>query len=143
MYNYVFRFKVVRYAIQTSAIVIALFILLRLTVHSEKGHNKEHNLKVILALCRIGLIFIFCLLFLPSIVQKKTYHSVIHNYAYYTYPMILVSYLVVKGAYWSVGSFMYISREDLIDMTLPCTLISWAVGLFLGLILDFRTLYVK
>lgn len=49
-----------------------------------------------------------------------------------------MSQLVVQGAYWSVGSFMYIGASDMIDAALSNVLVSVSVGLLVGLLCDFK-----
>lgn len=54
------------------------------------------------------------------------------------YPTLLISQLVIQGAYWSVGSFMYIGSATMLDAALSNVLVSASVGLLVGMICDFK-----
>lgn len=97
-------------------------------------------LEIQLAFCRLGTLLSFIVLFLYGMFVRETNTSVIHKYGYYMYPVILVSYMVELSSFWSVGSFMYVSGYDILNEMIPNFIISYALGIFLGILFDSRTL---
>ena len=69
---------------------------------------------------------------------KQSQTTVIHKYAYYMYPVILVSYMIAGSSFWAVGSFMYVSGYDILNEVVPNFIISYSVGIFLGILFDWR-----
>jgi hypothetical protein len=59
------------------------------------------------------------------------------------YPVLLISYMVAESSFWSVGSFIYVSGFDILNLMVPNFLISYSVGIFLGLLFDARPLMTK
>ncbi len=74
---------------------------------------------------------------------REMYTTVIHKYGYYMYPVILVSYMIAQSSFWSVGSFMYVSGTDIMNEMIPNFIISYTVGIFLGILFDFRSFMSK
>ena len=56
------------------------------------------------------------------------------------YPVILVSYMIAQSSFWSVGSFMYVSGGDILNLMIPNFIISYSVGIFLVILFDGRNL---
>lgn len=82
----------------------------------------------------------FIILFLNGMFIRQTTTTVLHKYAYYMYPVILISYLIASSSFWSVDSFMYVSGSDVLNEMIPNFIISYTVGIGLGLLFDWRTL---
>lgn len=101
------------------------------------------SLSMELAVCRIGVMLCFILLFLRGMFVKESCRTVIHKYGYYMYPVMLVSFFIVSSSFWSVGSFMYVSGLDILNEVVPNFLISYAVGIFLGLLFDLRPFMIS
>jgi hypothetical protein len=74
---------------------------------------------------------------------RQTNSTVIHKYGYYMYPVILVSYMVAQSSFWSVGSFLYVSGSDVLNQMIPNFIISYTLGILLGLFFDIRTFMIK
>ena len=66
-----------------------------------------------------------------------------HKFGYYIYPVILVSYMIAGCSFWAAGSFPYVSGLGLLNSMIPIFMISYALGLFLGLLFDLRTVFAK
>lgn len=84
----------------------------------------------------------FTLLFLNGMFRqnREAHSTVIHQYSYYTYPIILCSEFVMQGSFWSVSSFFYIDAINLFNNSIPILLVSIVTGLVLGMIMDCRNL---
>lgn len=85
----------------------------------------------------------FIIFFLRGMFQREKHRSVLHKYGYYMYPVYLVVWMVVCSQYWSGGSFPYVSGGNILNMSVGSLLISGALGVFLGLLFDLRTLTIK
>jgi hypothetical protein len=104
------------------------------------GHK---SLKAELSLCRYGTFIAFSVMFHRGMFVRESNSTVIHKYGYYMYPVILVSYMVAQCSFWSAGSFMYVSGSDVLNEMIPNFIISYALGIFLGLFFDVRTFMIK
>ena len=59
------------------------------------------------------------------------------------YSVILVSYMVAECDFWAAGSFPYVFGMNLLNSVIPIFFISFIVGILLGLMFDFRSLFIK
>ena len=117
------------------SVVLIIFIMARPSVWSSLGFE--------LGLCRTGVLLSFLILFLSEMFSKESHVTNIHKFEYYLYPVILVSYMIAECSFWAAGSFPYVSSLDLLNAMVPILIISYGLGIFLGLLYDLRTLFVK
>lgn len=78
------------------AITFLLLILFRPAIFSYDLLNFE------LGLCRTGVLFSFIVYCLPAFVKERTSKTVIHKVADLTYPIILVSGIIVGASFWGL-----------------------------------------
>lgn len=61
--------------------------------------------------------------------------SRLHKFAKYSYPIILVSGIIIMCNFWSLDTFPYASGTDLLQNLIPNLFISIPVGIFIGILL--------
>ncbi len=96
MKNYYFKNTIVLLLGIALAIVSFLLVLFRPSIFSYDSLNIE------LALCRVGILYTFIIYCLPGFVKENTKRTVVHKLATLTYPIILISGVIVGASYWGL-----------------------------------------
>lgn len=73
-----------------------MLVLFRPSIFSYDSLNIE------LALCRTGILYSFIIYCLPGFVKEKNTRTVVHKLADLTYPIILVSGIIVAASFWGL-----------------------------------------
>ncbi len=113
------------------AIASFFLVLFRPTIFSYNSLNVE------LALCRTGILYSFIIYCLPGFVKEKNTKTLVHKLAYLTYPIILISGVIVAASYWGLDAFPYVSGPNLISALIPNLILSIIVGIVLHLLFNF------
>lgn len=116
------------------AITSFLLVLFRPCIFSYDSLNVE------LALCRVGILFVFIVYCLPGFVKERNTKTIVHKLASLTYPIILVSGVIVAASYWGLEAFPYVSGPNLLSSLFPNLFLSITVGVVLHLLFNFSKL---
>ncbi len=116
-----------------AALTIFGLVLFRPSVWGYESLNIE------LALCRTGILYCFIVYCLPGLIKERTTRTIKHKLAAVTYPIILISGIIVGASFWGLEAFPYVSGENLFDYLLPNLFISIPVGIVLHLFFNFNT----
>lgn len=114
------------------AITSFFLVLFRPSIFSYDSLNIE------LALCRTGILYSFIIYCLPGFVKEKNTRTVVHKLATLTYPMILISGVIVAASFWGLEAFPYVSGPNLLYNLFPNLFLSIAVGTVLHLLFNFN-----
>lgn len=124
-----------------NTIVLLLGIVLALASFSlvlwRPSTFSYDSLNVELALCRTGVLYSFIIYCLPGFIKEKTTRTVIHKLAGLTYPIILISGVIVGASYWGLEALPYVSGPNLIYYMFPNMFLSIIVGIVLHLLFNF------
>lgn len=123
--------KIIDLIIQCFGLGIILLVLFRPSLWSG-GSQFEF------ALSRIGVFLGFLTFFMGGIFRPEDYEnsSTIHRFAHYSYPIMLISFVVTLCSVWGLSSFSYVNGLDLLNLMVSETLLSIVVGTFLGVLLE-------
>lgn len=75
-------------------------------------------------------------------IKHELHRSKVHNIAHYAYPIILYSGIVTLGGFWGLDTFPYVDGMNLVNNLVPSLALSVVLGLFIGILLDFRKIRV-
>lgn len=114
------------------AIASFFLVLFRPSIFSYDSLNFE------LALCRTGILFSFIIYCLPGFVKEKNTRTVVHKLANLTYPIILISGIIVAASFWGLEALPYVSGPNLLYNLFPNLFLSIAVGTLLHLLFNFN-----
>lgn len=113
------------------AIASFLLVLFKPSIFSYDSLNVE------LALCRTGVLFSFIVYCLPGLIKEQTSRTIVHKLASLTYPIILVSGIIVAAGFWGIDVLPYVSGPNLLYNLFPNLFLSIAVGIILHLLFNF------
>jgi hypothetical protein len=116
-----------------AALTIFGLVLFKPSIFSYDSLNLE------LALCRIGILYCFIVYCLPGLIKERTTRTIKHKLAGLTYPIILISGVVVGASFWALEAFPYVSGGNLFDYLLPNLFISISIGMVLHLLFSFAS----
>lgn len=114
------------------AIASFFLVLIRPSVFAYDSLNIE------LALCRTGVIYSFIVYCLPGFVKERNTRTVVHKLANLTYPIILVSGVIVAACFWGLEALPYVSGPNILVNLFPNLFLSIAVGTVLHLLFNFN-----
>ena len=95
------------------------------------------SLNIELALCRTGVLYSFIIYCLPGFIKENTTRTITHKLASLTYPIILISGVIVGASYWGLEAFPYVSGQNLIYIMFTNLFLSIGVGIVLNLLFNF------
>jgi hypothetical protein len=113
------------------AITSFFLVLFRPSIFSYDNLNFE------LALCRTGILYSFIIYCLPAFVKERNNITVAHKLAGLTYPIILISGVIVGASFWGLEAFPYVSGPNLLYNMFPNLFLSIIVGIVLHLLFNF------
>jgi hypothetical protein len=71
-------------------------------------------------------------------VKEKNTRTVVHKLANLTYPIILVSGIIVAASFWGLEALPYVSGQNLLYNLFPNLFLSIIVGTLLHLLFHFN-----
>jgi len=87
--------------------------------------------------CRIGILYSFLIYCLPGLIKENTTRTITHKLASLTYPIILVSGIIVGASYWGLEALPYVSGPNMLYFMFPNLILSIVVGVALHLLFNF------
>lgn len=129
--NYYFKNTIVLLLGILLAMASFLLVLFRPSTFSYDSLNIE------LALCRVGILYSFLIYCLPGLIKENTTRTITHKLASLTYPIILVSGIIVGASYWGLEALPYVSGPNMLYFMFPNLILSIVVGVALHLLFNF------